>query len=351
MTVPFHQQVKHSIKVTIAHVLYALGILQAWQRRVMRQRAVVLMYHRVLTDEEWGRTGSHPGMSVTTATFDRHMTVLRRRFKTLTLDAFADHVLHKRPFPSSACLITFDDGWRDTMTNAVPVMRRHDLPVTVFLPVNFVGARRLFARESFAHLIMVAHQRVREQPASAARIRALLASAGLDPLLDLSGPQLRARVIVALGDAPVDTAMTKLVADLGHELGVSVADLDTPDTFVTWQDVETMTRAGIAFGGHGADHLVLALAKPDQVESEVRQSLAALETHVGPAVKAFAYPNGSCNPAVADTLRAHGYQLAFTTRAGLVGCDDEPFFLRRVNMQEATTSSTPMFLAKLVGLF
>lgn len=351
MTVPFHHQVKHSIKVAIAHVLYALGILQAWQRHVMRRRAVVLMYHRVLTDEEWRRTGSHPGMSVTTATFDRHMALLRRRFKTLALDAFADHVLQKRPFPSSSCLITFDDGWRDTMTNAVPVMRRHELPATVFLPVNFVGARRLFVRESFAHLIMSAHQRVREQPARTARIRTLLESAGLDWLLDLSGPQLRSRVIVALGDAPVDATMTKLVADMGHELGVSIADLDTPDTFVTWAEVQAMTREGITFGGHGADHLQLALAKPDQVESEVRQARDALESQVGPAVKAFAYPNGSCNPAVADALRAHGYQLAFTTRAGLVGCDDDPFLLRRVNMQEAATSSTPMFLAKLVGLF
>lgn len=351
MTVPFHQQVKHSIKVAIAHALYALGILQAWQRHVMRGRAVVLMYHRVLTDEEWDRTGSHPGMSVTTATFDRHMALLRRRFKPLTLDAFADHVLRKRPFPSSSCLITFDDGWRDTMTNAMPVMRQHGLPVTVFLPVNFIGARRLFARELLAHLIMLAHQREREQPASAARIRTLLASAGLGRVLDLSGFDLRARVVVALGDAPMDATMTKLVADLGHELGVSVADLDTPDTFITWQDVEAMTRAGVAFGGHGADHLQLALAKPEQVESEVRQSREMLENHVGPAVKAFAYPNGSCNPAVADTLRAHGYQLAFTTRAGLVGCDDDPFFLQRINMQEAATSSAPMLLAKLVGLF
>lgn len=351
MTVPFHQRVKHSLKVTIAHVLYALGLLQAWQRHVMRRRAVVLMYHRVLTNEEWGRTGSHPGMSVTTTTFDRHMALLRRRFKTLTLDAFAEHILHKRPFPDSSCLITFDDGWRDTMTNAVPVMHRHNLPATVFLPVNFIGARRLFARETFAHLIMCAHQRVREHPASGARVRTLLSPAGLDWLLDLSGTDLRARVIVALGDAPVDAAMTKLVADLGQELGVSVADLDTPDTFITWQDVEAMTRVGVTFGGHGADHLQLARAEPEQVESEVRQSRAALERYVRPAVKAFAYPNGSCNAAVADTLRAHEYQLAFTTRTGLVGSDDDPFLLRRVNMQEAATSSAPMFLAKLVGLF
>lgn len=55
------ERIKLAIKVGVSHVLYGLGLLQLWQALILRRKAVVLMYHRVLTREERARTGSHPG--------------------------------------------------------------------------------------------------------------------------------------------------------------------------------------------------------------------------------------------------------------------------------------------------
>ena len=150
------QALKAAIRSSIAHVLYALGLLQLWQRVQLRNRTIVLMYHRVLDDHDWARTGSHPGMTVRLSTFERQMALLRRRLVPLSLERFVDHVSRRQPLPSSSCLITFDDGWRDTMTNAWPVLRRLGLPAAVFLPVGFIGTHRLFTREAFTHLALKA---------------------------------------------------------------------------------------------------------------------------------------------------------------------------------------------------
>ena len=132
-----------AIKVAVSWTLYYLGILQLWQAIVLRRRAVGLMYHRVLTDDERKSAASHPGIVVDEQTFARHMAVLRRRFVVLSIE-------ESRPsraaaaIPSSACLITFDDGWRDNYSNVLPILERHRLPALIFLPVNFIGARRVF---------------------------------------------------------------------------------------------------------------------------------------------------------------------------------------------------------------
>lgn len=355
MSRPVAQRAKHAVKVAIAYALYGVGLLQVWQRYLTRGRAVVLMYHRVLTGDEWRTTGSHPAMAVTTKTFERQMAQVRRRFVPLTLDQFADRMLRRQPFADGSCLITFDDGWRDTMTNALPVLRRANLPAVVFLPVNLMGSRRPFAREAFAHLLMLSRERVRHDRDRLPQFRTLLAGAGLDGLLDrlldLPDADAREAAIESVGAAPLDASIETLVARLSEALGIRVEQLETPDTFMTWPEVEGLARDGVTFGGHGANHRQLALLQPAAVEEEVRVSKQLLETRARPAVWAFSYPNGSCNDGVARIVRESGYDIAFTTRSGVVSCQDEPLFVKRINIHEDMTASAPMFLARIVGLF
>src|SRR3712207_3686640 len=100
----------YAIKVTIAYTLYYTGVFRVWQSIALRRKAVVLMYHRVLTPEARRRTGSHPGIVVDRRTFARHMAVLKRRFVVLSTEEFARHLERREPLPDSSCLITFDDG-------------------------------------------------------------------------------------------------------------------------------------------------------------------------------------------------------------------------------------------------
>lgn len=344
------QRVRHLVKLAIAHVLYGLGLLQLWQRLYLRRRAVVLMYHRVLNESERAATGSHPGMVVTRTTFEAHMRLLRQRFTPLTLREFAGRLRARQTFADSSCLITFDDGWRDNLVHAMPALRAHQVPAAIFLPVNFVGTRRLFAREGFTHLVMRARETAMDS-SRAARIRALLAGASLAYLLDIASDDPRATVIEAIGAAPVDASIETLVGALAIELGVQIDELGTPDAFMAWSEVESLAREGVAFGGHGAEHRRLALLPSDERDAEIHHSKAVLASRLSPDVWAFAYPNGSCNDEVAAAVGAAGYELAFTTEPGVVTCGDNPLLLRRVNMHEDMTGSAPMFLARLVGLF
>jgi peptidoglycan/xylan/chitin deacetylase (PgdA/CDA1 family) len=92
----------------------------------------VLMYHKV--NDLWPNPTTVP-----TAVFAEQMALLAELgYVPVSLDAVRDHYVHGVPLPPGAVLITFDDGYRDNLVNALPILQRHGYPAVVFVPVGFL---------------------------------------------------------------------------------------------------------------------------------------------------------------------------------------------------------------------
>jgi peptidoglycan/xylan/chitin deacetylase (PgdA/CDA1 family) len=101
----------------------------------------VLMYHKV--NDLWPNP-----LTVPTDVFDEQMTLLGELgYVPVSLDAVRDHYLDGSPLPARAVLITFDDGYRDNLLNAAPVLRRHGYPAVVFVPIAYLDDGRPLPHE------------------------------------------------------------------------------------------------------------------------------------------------------------------------------------------------------------
>ncbi|MEQ1794023.1 MAG: polysaccharide deacetylase family protein [Nitrospira sp.] len=347
------ERLKFAIKFAAAHLLYGLGALQLWQFIVLRRKAVVLMYHRVLTREERAVTGSHPGIVVDCEAFEKQMAMLKSRFRVLSVEEFTDRMERKVPFDDASCLITFDDGWRDNFTHALPILSRYGLPAVVFLPVNFIGSRRLFWQEYLTHLTLQAVMQVRREPGRRERLRELLTEVCLDSTLDLSDHDPRPAIMEAVRrqkGLALSVIKTTLVT-LADELSLRVEELEGLDGFLDWEQVKVMARQGVAFGGHGAEHRILTLVSTSEARDEICTAKDVIDGHLQGKTPTFSYPNGNWSSDVATLVRESGYRLAFTTEPGFVSCEDDRFTVRRINIHEGLMNSRPLFLARIVGLF
>jgi peptidoglycan/xylan/chitin deacetylase (PgdA/CDA1 family) len=97
------------------------------------------MYHSI---SKTGITGSYYYGTVTSPeTFERHIdTLLTAGWSIVHLHDLARALgAHGASLPNNAVAITFDDGFRDFYTDAFPVIRRFQIPVTMFLPTAFIG--------------------------------------------------------------------------------------------------------------------------------------------------------------------------------------------------------------------
>jgi peptidoglycan/xylan/chitin deacetylase (PgdA/CDA1 family) len=124
------QLLKNAVYRSIGETAALLGSRPDDADRTLR----VLMYHKV--NDRSGEPATVP-----TGRFAEQMDQLGRLgYAVVDLDAVLAHYLDGQSLPPRAVLITFDDGYRDNLENALPVLQRHGYPAVVFAPVGFVGA-------------------------------------------------------------------------------------------------------------------------------------------------------------------------------------------------------------------
>jgi peptidoglycan/xylan/chitin deacetylase (PgdA/CDA1 family) len=129
--------VREHLRAAYAYGLDRAGVVER-SRLALADRALVLMYHRVL-DEPGDDV--KPGMYVTRAAFERHLAYLSSRHEVIGLAELGEWMAGRRSFARIPCVITFDDGWLDNFTNAFPLLRRYGLTATVFLITEQLGSQ------------------------------------------------------------------------------------------------------------------------------------------------------------------------------------------------------------------
>jgi peptidoglycan/xylan/chitin deacetylase (PgdA/CDA1 family) len=130
------QLLKNSVYRTIGETANGIGVVNGDGRSLR-----VLMYHKV-NDVPGNR------MSMPTGLFDEQMAQLGQLgYTVVDLDAVIDHYTTGASLPERAVLITFDDGYRDNLLNAAPVLQRHGYPAVQFVPIAYVGDRQPLPHE------------------------------------------------------------------------------------------------------------------------------------------------------------------------------------------------------------
>ena len=129
----------YGARAVLATALHHTGILGTQRHLLLRDRALILLYHRVLRPEEVPPDVDH-GIYVTTSTFETHLRFLSRTFDVVDLDDLLAWREGRRRFSKPPCAITFDDGWIDNYTNAFPLLRRYGMSATIFLITSQIGS-------------------------------------------------------------------------------------------------------------------------------------------------------------------------------------------------------------------
>lgn len=98
----------------------------------------ILMYHSIVPDVmPEGR------LSVSVESFQRQMRFLKNHnYNVMPLNEVADFIKYKKKVPPKTVAITLDDGYKDNYTNVFPILKKYNLPATIFIIVNEVGRKQ-----------------------------------------------------------------------------------------------------------------------------------------------------------------------------------------------------------------
>lgn len=177
------------------------------------------------------------------------------------------------PQPSRDVLVlTFDDGYRSFLTEALPVLERHTMPACLFVTTDFADGK-------VAYEIRLARMMAGD-PESYNGIRSSLKKLP---------PAEREERMKALGSSP---------------------EIESP--FLGWNEIKALSNHPlVTIGSHGVSHCLL----PGQVQ-EVAESKRIIEKRLGIVVRHISYPYGGTSSGVRSEAGRHGYYLGFRARPG-----------------------------------
>lgn len=311
--------------VDLLSALYAGGY--AAVRGTRAQQLHILIYHRVLAQADLLRPAEP-----TAAEFDWQMGLLRRYFNPLGLAEALERLEQGKLPPRSAC-VTFDDGYINNLTVALPVLQRYGVPATVFVASDFLRSGVMwndvivesFRQSQGRRIDLRAHGLGQYAPKDAAALRR-----------DAHG-------VVRNIKYAVPEARDALVADVLSQTGAQ-----PPRLMMNEAELRALHAAGVEIGAHTCSHPILTKLSESQARAEIAGSKAVLEGVLAAPVRFFAYPNGRADedyaPEHAAMVREAGFEAAVTTNVGTAVAKTDRYNLPRFTPWDRTPGR---FLARL----
>lgn len=316
------------MKETIFSISSALGIDRLFAF-VNRGRPVVLVFHGV-TAEAPGHLCNHEGLHLYRPIFECLMAFIASRYRTVPLARVVDGLAGRAALPERAVAITFDDGYRNVLTEAGPVLKSLGIPATLFVATDFVYRHDML----WTDRLLSALHLTRERHLS------LATPAGvLDLPLSSDADKIAAdRRLLAVCKALPDAERVALLNRIVESLGVDESRLVTawPDhTPIAPDELQRLPEFGIEVGSHTCSHAIVTRMSAEQAARELTESKRLIESSTGRACEHFSYPNGG--PADFDAqTRQHvidaGYRGAVTTIKTAVSESHDPFAIPRCTL-------------------
>jgi peptidoglycan/xylan/chitin deacetylase (PgdA/CDA1 family) len=280
----------------------------------------ILIYHRVVPEPD-----PLAPYEVCAKEFDWQLALLERWFTVLPLREAAAR-LRNGTLPVRSACVTFDDGYADNVTVALPILRRRGLPATFFVATGFLDGGTMW------------NDRVIETVRGAPGVALDARSIGLDKL-DISSIVLRRLAIGTLLDAlkylPIEERQRR-----AERLSAETACTPRSDLMMTSAQVRQLQGNGMEIGAHTVSHPILTSLDSARARVEISEGKRRLEEITGSPVTLFAYPNGKPghdyrgeHVAMVSEL---GFEAAVSTAWGVGHAASDPLQLPRFTPWDRT---------------
>ena len=279
---------------------------RAWQNRNVGGAGVILRFARILPR----RSGAFQPLKseeVTPRFLDRTLRALKRwKYDFVTMDEVCRRAVimsQRRRFVA----LTFDGAYKDFITAAYPVLARHHVPFTLYIPTAFpdgvgepwrLALEKIIAKEKrFGLMINREEQHF--------QIRTVEQKYEVYEYIESWMRQL----------APAD--LTAALGDLCRRYSIDLAEVSR-GTFMDWADLDKLAADPmVTFGSATVNYSPLSTLKENVALREMTMANAVIDAALHRSVRHIAYPFGDRD----SWRRAHAtmaQQIGFVSAASAI---------------------------------
>lgn len=271
----------------------------------------IFIFHRVLDNPD----PLFPG-EPDCARFDQIASILSALFNVIPLAEAVDR-LKNNDLPSRAACITFDDGYRDNYTNALPILRKYNLPATVFIATDYIQGETMWndvviesIRSYSGRVALSDVDVIAESCASVKQKRDLIQK--IIPQIKYMPQAKRSEMVKAIADQCAYQPKQLMMCE---------------------KEVLALRDGGVSIGAHTCSHPILMCADNQDAKLELSKSKEVLEALLKDKVSLFAYPNGKPGEDYSardvELVKKLGFKAAVSTTNKVATCSDSIYELPR----------------------
>jgi peptidoglycan/xylan/chitin deacetylase (PgdA/CDA1 family) len=279
-----------------------------WARSIGQGRGVILTMHHV-RPESAGAFATNQLLEITPQFLDAVLGHCRSQgYDLVSLDQVPS-LLAGTSSDRFFVALTFDDGYRDTLAHAMPVLARHGAPWTMFVCTGF-------AERTAMLWWLELEAAIRSLPA----IRLELPDGVFAATLATTSQKMAAFDALywrlrRLPEASMLATIATLAAQAGNDWRARVERL-----CLSWDEIVAVSGApGVTIGAHTLTHPILSQLPEADAREEITASRARIAERLGQPIRHLAYPVGDSAAAGSREVamaKAAGFATAVTTRSG-----------------------------------
>lgn len=253
--------------------------------------------HRILATPPRGFCGSDAKGVLTTEQLSQFLQA-QTCSPALSYHEFRERLASGAP-AGEGWLMTFDDGFRDTLTHALPVLERYQVPVVVFLVAGFLTREATPYQEYLAGIVRngdAVNMPEGERLTAVSAADKQVAYERCRKRIKKMSPEARQRWLERLGQANGEPPSVNMDKYLDVAEARELAD-----------------HPLVTIGAHTVTHPYLPSVPGRQLREELEDGRRRLEALIGQPVPCLAYPHGGQSLRVRRFAKRAGYEMAFAT--------------------------------------
>ena len=267
--------------------------------------ATIFMLHRV-GDIDHNKLPANENMKVSSTFLESFIqALLEQGYEIISLDRLYEILLAKKSV-SKKVVFTFDDGYKDNLTLALPIFEKYNIPFTVYITTSFPDRRAILWWYGLED-ILLSNKKITLNDGSFYECESLIE---------------KQKVFLAIRNKVLKLDQTNLSSLLENLFSNYKVDWHkyTHTLALSWEEILTLsTHSLVTIAGHTVNHYAFNQLTADQINDEILKANARLESKTNMRIEHFAYPFGSENEVGESeyrTVKNIKLKTATTTRRG-----------------------------------
>lgn len=295
-----------------------------------KQKLFVVMYHYT-RDLKHSRYPEIKGLDVNL--FREQIKFFKERFHVVRMEDVMEAVESNCSLPDNPILLTFDDGYVDNFTYALPILEENGIQGSFFIPGKTFSTHQLLDVNKIHYILASAditrfmadvfermdyyrgveygypsNDELFEQYAVANRFD-IKETVFVKRMLQTVLPEaLRKRISSDLFEKYVGVSEERLAYEL----------------YMTEEQIRTLKRHGMFIGIHGYDHYWLGKLSKEKMQTDISKALEVMDEFIDRNHWVMNYPYGNYNQDTLDFIKERGACLGLTTVVRIADLNLDP---------------------------